>query len=192
VLCQLQKRQYGHRLVLARLACDPRDEAPREPSWETKPGLEHYASARDAVSDTGSIRLAAGALRKPDREFSHLKVRLRTRLSLDVDCAVQGVRIRDIRRARLTPSAASTQEPTQEMCREARLRLTATLGVWAIRQKAVQACRYERLGDNRKKQVVDDELRHTTVQICRLGATLAQSNRFVVSSAGIRLRISLH
>ena len=47
-----------------------------------------------------------------------------------------------------------------------------TLGVWAITQKAVHAYRFDCPSDNQKKQVVDDQLRHTAVQICRVGASL--------------------
>jgi hypothetical protein len=61
---------------------------------------------------------------------------------------------------------------TQEMCREVGLERTVTLGIWAITQKAVLAYRFDCPPDNRKKQVVDDQLRHTTVQICWVGATL--------------------
>jgi hypothetical protein len=58
------------------------------------------------------------------------------------------------------------------MCREVGLERTVTLGVWAITQKAVLIYRFDCPPGNRKKQVVDDQLRHTTVQICWVGATL--------------------
>ncbi len=61
---------------------------------------------------------------------------------------------------------------TQEMCREVGRERTVTLCVWAITQKAVFAYRFDCPRDNRKKQVVDDQLRHTTVQNCWVGATL--------------------
>jgi hypothetical protein len=59
------------------------------------------------------------------------------------------------------------------MCRDVGLEGAVTLGAWAITQKAVHAHRFDCPRDNRKKQVVDDQLRHTTVEICRVGATLA-------------------
>jgi hypothetical protein len=76
---------------------------------------------------------------------------------------------------------------TQEVCREVGLERTVTLGVWAITQKEVKgvhASRFDCPRDNREKQVVDDQLRHTTVQICWVGATLATR-----AKAGIRARV---
>jgi hypothetical protein len=58
------------------------------------------------------------------------------------------------------------------MCREVGLERTVALGVWAITQKAVHAYRFDCRHDDRKKQLVDDQLRHTTVQICWVGRNL--------------------
>ena len=61
---------------------------------------------------------------------------------------------------------------TQEMCRDVGLEGAVTLGVWAITQKAVRADHLACPRDNRQEHAVDDQLRHTAVNICRVGAGL--------------------
>jgi hypothetical protein len=66
------------------------------------------------------------------------------------------------------------------MCREVGLERTVTLGVWAITQKEVKgvhASRFDCPRDNREKQVVDDQLRHTTVQICWVGRNFGDAGK---------------